>query len=191
MNITLPNPIPYELAISMARHLRNITHQNGFLTNITAAAVYLDPKNIPNAGISPIKNVTVNVSYDLDDNQDQSPVMMPGVTNYHSTIFANFYFYCAGTDYSVAGNNPQWVRAAIQSDLHRYFFNFASQTDYGRYPGPENNSLPNQNGQPLCRNLFIRRLNFNMDFQKKPIFQLDVEFNVRWAAVESNLFITR
>lgn len=186
--VTLLNPAPYEIVIQLARHLKNITFQNGFLSNVTEASVFLDPRNVTNAGVANSKNMTVNVSYDLDDNQDQMPSHVNGLTEYHSTIFLNFFFWENNFDYSRTPN-PQWRRAAIQADLHKYFFNFFSMPN--RYNSPENNSLPDQNGNSTCRMLFIRRLNFNMNFQKKPNFQLDVELNVRWAAEQNNLYIKR
>ena len=181
--LRLPNPVPLEAAIQLRRHLLNITVEAGYNNTIAKAEVNILPANVENSNVSSNKTVVVNTSWDLDTCLDQNVTTRTnGLTLYHSTVFLNCYLFNNSNDLS----GQQGTRAKFHSDIVRYFWPGAGVANSAGVFAPW--TLPNQNGQKVIREFYISKLNYDADFQKKPLIKLDFELMLYWAALVNDLY---
>lgn len=186
MTYRLPNPIPLEAAIQLRRHLLNITVEAGFNNTISKTSVHILPENIENSGVSSNRKIVVNTAWDLDTCLDQSgSTRTNGLTLYRSTSFLNCYLFSNAADPS----GQQKARALFHADLVAYFWPGAGVKNALGIDSPW--TLPNENGQRVIREFYISRLNYDSDFQKKPIIKVDIELSVYWGALVNDLYTPR
>lgn len=183
MTVRLRNPVPLEAAIQLRRHLLGIKVEAGFNNSIAKAEVNILPANLENSGVSSNRNLVVNTSWDLDTCLDQNVTTRTnGLTLYHSTCFLNCYLFSNTND----EGGQQRARALFHSDLVRYFWPAPGVPNAAGVISPW--TLPNENGQKVVREFYIARLNYDADFQKKPIIKLDIELTIYWAALAHDLY---
>jgi len=182
--VKLNNPIPYEAAMQMVRHLKRINTALGFYYTVTDANVSNQPQSFENANIGQNKGLFLNVNWDIDECLDVQPdTRTQGITNYRSTVFLNAYLF--------DNVNPHLARTRLHADLHRYFFNKPQTPNYDKAVGDNNWTLYNELGQAVVHELYITRLNTTLTLEKKPMIQVDFELAVYWAAINSDLSYPR
>ncbi len=165
----LANPVPYEAALQLVRHISTMSTDLGYNFDYSGA-VNLVPMNQTNSGVANSKRCVVNVAWDLDRCLDTTmDGFSTGITRYESTCFLNCYLW--------ANENPTLQRGLLHADLHKYFF----PLEQARW------TLFNQNRERVVEELFIRALNIDLDFQIKPNIKVNVELLIRWGAVRDNL----
>ncbi len=183
MTIRLANPVPLEAAIQFRRHLLNIREAAGYNNSIMAAGVSLDPKNLENAGVSANKHVHVNTAWDLDVCQDLNVATRTnGITSYISTCFLSAFIYYNGIEV----DGQQRARALFHADIVKYFFPAPGTANTHGMLSPW--TLPTENGQKVIREFYINKLNYDADYQKKPIIGLTFELTMFWAALGNDLY---
>ncbi len=184
MSVKLNNPIPYEAAMQMVRHLKRINTALGFYYTVGDADVSNEPQSFEVSNIGPNKKLFINVNWDIDECLDTSPDQRTqGLTNYRSTVYLSAYLY--------DNVNPHLARTRLHSDLHRYFFNKPQTPSYDPAIGDNNWTLYNELNQAVVHELYINRLNISLTQMKKPMVQVDFELSVYWAAINSDLSYPR
>jgi len=179
----LLNPIPLEAAIQLRRHLLGIQVGAGYNNSIAQTQVNIDGQNLENSGVSSNKTLIVNTAWDLDVCLDADPnTRTNGRTSYRSTCYLNCYLWTNKNE----ADAMQRARAAFHADFCRYFF---PPPGVGNTAGlMEPWCLPTENGQRVIREFYIAALNYDADFQKKPIIKLDISLTMYWAALAGDLY---
>lgn len=182
MTVRLSNPVPLEAAIQLRRHLLNIRQEADYFHTIAKTAVSINGMNVENSGISSTKTIQVNTLWDVDFCMDQDVQKRTnGLTEYHSKCM--LYVYLFSNENDPAG--MQGARARFHADFLRYFFPQEGQANTSGIKAPW--TLPTEAGQKVIREFYVDALNYDADYQKKPIIKLDIGLTLYWATLRGDL----